>query len=114
MRLDKYIVDNFGYTRSRAIDLIKVGSVYVNGEVVLKPSKQVSETDKIKINDKLKYVSRAGVKLEEAINYFNLDFKDKTVLDVGSSTGGFTEVSLSMERKLFMLMMLVKIKWMKS
>ncbi len=94
MRLDKYIVDNFGYTRSRAIDLIKVGSVYVNGEVVLKPSKQVSETDKIKINDKLKYVSRAGVKLEEAINYFNLDFKDKTVLDVGSSTGGFTEVSL--------------------
>ena len=35
MRLDKYIVDNFGYTRSRAIDLIKVGSVYVNGEVVL-------------------------------------------------------------------------------
>ena len=69
MRLDKYIVDNFGYTRSRAIDLIKVGSVYVNGEVVLKPSKQVSETDKIKINDKLKYVSRAGVKLEEAINY---------------------------------------------
>jgi 23S rRNA (cytidine1920-2'-O)/16S rRNA (cytidine1409-2'-O)-methyltransferase len=94
MRLDKYIVDNFGYTRSRAIDLIKVGSVYVNGEVVLKPSKQVSETDKIKINDKLKYVSRAGVKLEEAVNYFNLDFKDKTVLDVGSSTGGFTEVSL--------------------
>lgn len=94
MRLDKYIVKNNNYTRSRASDLIKLGNVLVNGEVIKKPAKTINEQDEVLINDSLKYVSRAGVKLEEAIRHFKLDFKDKTVIDVGSSAGGFTEVSL--------------------
>lgn len=95
MRLDKYLVDKHKYSRSRAIDLIKLGSVTVNDKVVIKPAKDVSESDIIIIIDLIKYVSRAGLKLEEAIVNFGLDFKDKTILDVGSSTGGFTEVSLN-------------------
>lgn len=94
MRLDIYLVNNYNYSRSRAIDLIKLGSVKVNGKVVLKPAKQILITDVVAISDKIKYASRAGLKLEEAIKYFKLNFNDKTILDVGSSTGGFTEVSL--------------------
>lgn len=94
MRLDKYLVNKYNYSRSRATDLIKLGSVSVNGKVILKPAKQIAIADEIVIFDKIKYVSRAGLKLEEAIDHFNLDFKNKTILDVGSSTGGFTEVSL--------------------
>lgn len=94
MRLDKYIVNKYNYTRSRASDLIKLGNVLVNGELITKPAKIINETDEVLINDTLKYVSRAGVKLEEAIKHFKLDFKCKTVIDVGSSTGGFTQVSL--------------------
>lgn len=100
MRLDKYLVENFNITRSRAADLIKLGSVSVNGEVVKKTAKIIAKHDKVEINDILKYVSRAGIKLEAAIKHFNLDFNNKKVLDVGSSTGGFTEVSLNFGAKL--------------
>lgn len=99
MRLDKHLVINYGLSRSRAIDLIKLGSVKVNNETILKPSFNVKEEDVISIDDSLKYVSRAGMKLEDAIISFNLDFKDKTLMDIGSSTGGFTECSLSFGAK---------------
>lgn len=95
MRLDNYIKENFNISRSRALDLIKLSSVKVNDEIIIKPSYQVKEGDKVVIIETLKYASRAGEKLEDAIINFQLDFKDKTVLDVGSSTGGFTECSLS-------------------
>ena len=49
---------------------------------------------KIRIKDKLKYVSRGGLKLEKAIKTWDLDFKDKLVLDIGASTGGFTDCAL--------------------
>lgn len=95
MRLDKYLVINHGLSRSRAIDLIKLGSVKVNNETILKPSFNTKEEDIITIDDAIKYVSRAGMKLEDAIMSFNLNFNGKTVMDIGSSTGGFTECSLS-------------------
>lgn len=94
MRLDLYISNSYGYTRSRAQDLIKLGSVRVNNEIIKKPAYNVKEEDSINVSDDLKYVSRAGEKLEDAIKAFNLDFKDKTVMDIGSSTGGFTQCSL--------------------
>ncbi len=99
MRLDKYISSKYNITRSRASDLIKLGSVSVNQIFVTKPSYTVKETDLIKVDLSLKYESRAGSKLEEAIRFYNLDFQDKTVLDVGSSTGGFTSCSLSFGAK---------------
>lgn len=99
MRLDNYIKENFNISRSRALDLIKLSSVKVNNEIVIKPSYQVKEDDVVEIIETLKYASRAGEKLEDAIINFNLDFKNKTILDVGSSTGGFTDCSLSFGAK---------------
>lgn len=94
MRLDVYLLKNENLTRNKASEVIKEGFVLVNDEVILKPSYIVKETDIVEVTSRPKYVSRAGLKLEDAITSFKIDFKDKTVLDVGSSTGGFTDCSL--------------------
>ena len=94
MRLDKYLVENgFFNTRAKAQEAIKLGQVYSDGKAITKPSEE--KYGEITLSeDVLKYVSRAGLKLEKAIEHYHLDFNNKRVLDVGSSTGGFTEVSL--------------------
>lgn len=97
MRLDLYLVSNkLADTRSKAAQLIKNGKVLVNGKVILKNGFEFKEPDKVEIieNDVLEFVSRGGHKLEKAINVFGLDFKDKVICDIGSSTGGFTDCSL--------------------
>jgi len=94
-RLDQELVTrSLLPTRSQAESYIKLGSVQVNGKVVTKPGFLVNETDKIKLTAKEQYVSRAGLKLASIAKTLNLDFKDKVVLDVGSSTGGFTDYVL--------------------
>lgn len=96
-RLDKeLIIRNLVETRTKAQELISNGVVLVNEKVQTKLSFMVSENDKIEImkNDLLKYVSRGGFKLEKALHIFKIDLTDKTVLDIGSSTGGFTDCSL--------------------
>lgn len=96
-RLDKFLVEmNFVETRSKAQELISSGAVQVDGKVQTKASFNVADDAKIKIleNDILKYVSRGGLKLEKAIKVFNLDFNNKVILDIGSSTGGFTDCAL--------------------
>ncbi len=94
MRLDVYLTEK-GYfkTRSRAQNEIKEGHVLVNSKKE-KASYQVEENDVITLTNVIPYVSRGGLKLEKAIKCFNLDFKDKTVLDIGASTGGFTDCAL--------------------
>ena len=94
MRLDLYLVEN-GYviTRSKATDLIKRSFVLVDGEVAKKPGVEITD-QKIDVLDHLNFVGRAGEKLYHAINRFNLNFNDKTVVDIGASTGGFTECAL--------------------
>lgn len=97
MRLDKELVNrSLVPTRSKAEELIKNNYIKVNNKVINKPSFDTKETDIITIidNDTLKYVSRGGLKLEKAINSFNLNFKNKIIMDIGSSTGGFTDCSL--------------------
>ena len=96
-RLDKYLVNNnFTSSRTKAKELIKSNSVKINDKIVTKASYTVKDHDKVEIIDSssLKYVSRAGLKLEGAIDSFDLDFKNKNVMDIGSSTGGFTDCSL--------------------
>ena len=100
MRLDLYLVDN-GYYKSRenAKLAIENGLVKIDGNVVTKPSFNY-EKGLIAVSEALKFVSRGGYKLEEAINSFYLDFKGKTIVDIGSSTGGFTDCSLQYGAKL--------------
>ena len=81
-------------TRSQAENLVRLGKVEVDGKIVTKTGHFVSESSKIKLNSSESYVSRAGLKLSGANLVFKVDFKDKVVLDVGSSTGGFTDYAL--------------------
>ena len=81
-------------TRSQAESYIKLGKVKVNGKILNKSSILVSEDDVLEIRGKERYVSRAALKLDSVARKLDLDFKDKTVLDVGSSTGGFTDYAL--------------------
>jgi 23S rRNA (cytidine1920-2'-O)/16S rRNA (cytidine1409-2'-O)-methyltransferase len=68
--------------------------VSVDGLVVTKPGFAVFSSSNIKFLARQQYVSRAGLKLASVADIFSLDFRDKTVLDVGSSTGGFTDYAL--------------------
>ena len=94
MRLDLYLVDN-GYYKSRELAKLAItsGLVTIDGKAVTKPSFNYT-SGVIEVSEPLKFVSRGGYKLECAINSFYLDFKDKTIVDIGSSTGGFTDCAL--------------------
>lgn len=81
-------------SRSQAESLIKLGHVNVNGQAVTKAGFLISGSDKIQLNSSEHYVSRAGLKLASVANKLNIDFTGKVVLDVGSSTGGFTDFAL--------------------
>lgn len=81
-------------SRSQAESYVGLGLVKVNGRIATKSAQLVSEDDKIQLTAEEQYVSRAALKLKSAAKVFALDFRDKTVLDVGSSTGGFTQYAL--------------------
>lgn len=81
-------------TRSQAESYIKLGEVKVDSKVVTKPAYLVSGDSKLELTAEQQYVSRAALKLASVVEAFGLDFKDKIVLDVGSSTGGFTDYAL--------------------
>ena len=72
------------------------GNVIVNEQTITKAGTNLKDSEElvIRVKDRLKYVSRGGLKLERAIETWNLDFNGKTVLDVGASTGGFTDCVL--------------------
>ena len=97
IRLDLYL-SNFGYVKSRqkAKALIEDGFVLVNGKAILKSSFLIDENaeNKIEISDPCPYVSRGGLKLEKALAEGHIDVSDKTAIDIGASTGGFTDCLL--------------------
>ena len=94
-RLDKALVERgLVTTRSQADNFIRLGYVFLNKKIVQKSGTMVSDSDEIKLEKKETYVSRAGLKLASVAEYFHLNFQDKIVLDIGSSTGGFTDYSL--------------------
>lgn len=95
LRLDKELTSrNALLTRSQAESFIRLGKVKVNKQVIQKPGFLVSGEDIIELDIKEQYVSRAGLKLASIATLLKLNFKDKVVLDVGSSTGGFTDYAL--------------------
>ena len=94
MRLDKAVFEQKkAQSRSRAEMLILSGAVKVNGRVVQKPSQNVEEKDIIDVED-IAYVGRVGLKLEGALDAFELDVNGLVALDIGASTGGFTQCLL--------------------
>lgn len=95
-RLDIWLVEQkLAPSRSRARDLIKSGFIKVNGSIVTKVGQTVAPSTEITLsNEAPNFVSRSAVKLEQALSYFEIEVTGKTILDVGSSTGGFTEVLL--------------------
>lgn len=81
-------------TRSEAESWIRLGRVKVNGKVVAKAGEFIPEDADVILDAPERYVSRAGLKLASVARTLKIDFKDATVLDVGSSTGGFTDFAL--------------------
>lgn len=95
IRLDNLLVDRkMVESRSQAESYIKLGKVTVDGIKRTKPGFFVDVNSELKILQQVQYVSRAGLKLESVAKKMRIDFRNKTVLDVGSSTGGFTDYSL--------------------
>jgi 23S rRNA (cytidine1920-2'-O)/16S rRNA (cytidine1409-2'-O)-methyltransferase len=95
IRLDQDLVRRgLVTTRSQAESYIKLGMVTVNKKSVTKPGFLVFPTDEVVLNAPEQYVSRAGLKLASVVQALKLDFSNKVILDVGSSTGGFTDYAL--------------------
>jgi 23S rRNA (cytidine1920-2'-O)/16S rRNA (cytidine1409-2'-O)-methyltransferase len=96
VRLDEALVSRgFFASRSRARDAVLRGTVQVNGEAARKPSQTVSDQDELTVDDAAqRYVSRAALKLLHGLDHFGIDVKDRLALDIGASTGGFTQVLL--------------------
>ncbi len=94
-RLDILVADRgLAETRERARALIMAGSVLVDGQMVDKPGTKVEGSAEIQLLAPPRYVSRGGLKLERALEVFQLDVSGRVVLDVGASTGGFTDCLL--------------------
>ncbi len=94
-RLDTYLVEKgFFQSRNKASEAIKDEKVKVDGKTICKPSFEVCEESTVEIEEALQYVSRAAYKLLSLLEHYSVEFYGKRVLDVGASTGGFTQVAL--------------------
>ncbi|MDO5563760.1 MAG: TlyA family RNA methyltransferase [Eubacteriales bacterium] len=96
IRLDIFLLENgYASSREKAKSMIMEGLVFVNNQREDKAGTLIKPDQKIEIkSDKLKYVSRGGYKLEKALDVFNINVNDKICLDIGASTGGFTDCFL--------------------
>ncbi|MCI5578452.1 MAG: TlyA family RNA methyltransferase [Oscillospiraceae bacterium] len=97
MRLDVYLTENkICKSRAAAQSLIKNGGVTLNGKAVTKNSIEVSENDIVSVIEQkqLKYVGRGGLKLERALELWRFDLNGALCVDIGASTGGFTDCML--------------------
>ena len=97
LRLDVAVFERgFAETREKAKAMIMAGSVYLNGQKALKGGVNVKETDVIEVRGAVNpFVSRGGLKLNKAVSSFGLDLKDCVCMDIGASTGGFTDCMLT-------------------
>ena len=95
LRLDRLLVERqLAPTRSKAAAMIMAGEVQVNGRLVDKPGSGVRADARLTVKAKPRYVGRGGLKLEAALDAFELDPAGKVCADVGASTGGFTDCLL--------------------
>ena len=94
-RLDVALVDmGLAKSREKAKALIGEGFVSVNGRSASKASYEISPDDRIELTGTLTYVGRGGKKLEKALSVFSVSPQDRVCMDIGASTGGFTDCLL--------------------
>lgn len=98
MRADLFLTEKgYAISRKKAQILIEEGKVSIDGRTLQKPSQQIDDgehTVEILQSDEVRYVGRGGLKLEAALDAFGIDVCDKIALDIGASTGGFTDCLL--------------------
>src|SRR5690625_423445 len=100
-RLDNLLVKrNLIESREKAKRMIMAGLVFSKLERLDKPGMKVDENIPLTVKGTLKYVSRGGYKLEKALTKFNTSVQNKVIVDIGSSTGGFTDCALQNGAKL--------------
>ncbi|MCC3161176.1 MAG: TlyA family RNA methyltransferase [Mollicutes bacterium PWAP] len=99
LTLLNHIIDKYKMTKKQAEILIRTGLVFVNDEIIFTPGTFLPKKFNIIIKNKKKYVSRGSTKLLKAFEIYKIDVKNKITLDIGSSTGGFTQVLLEKEAK---------------
>jgi 23S rRNA (cytidine1920-2'-O)/16S rRNA (cytidine1409-2'-O)-methyltransferase len=100
MRLDKYITQKYNIqSRNKASELIKSNKVLVDDKIIAKPSFIVEGNENIIINEEDFYVSRSAYKLKYFLEENTISVKNKTAIDIGSSTGGFTQILLNNQIK---------------
>jgi 23S rRNA (cytidine1920-2'-O)/16S rRNA (cytidine1409-2'-O)-methyltransferase len=94
-RLDQFVFDKgLADSRTKAQALIMAGQVLVGGKVADKVGQMIDKEAEIELKEKFPYVSRGALKLQKAAQEFGIDFAGKVVVDIGSSTGGFTDFAL--------------------
>lgn len=95
IRLDLYLVEKCNVSsREKAKALIMAGQVYVNNQKAYKAGELINEDADVTIKEELPFVSRGGYKLDKAIKVFNINLENKICIDIGASTGGFTDCML--------------------
>lgn len=101
MRLDQALVEAHLFdSRTKAKQAILDGIVFYQNKCAQKPSEQIEDLSALSIQGTpMPYVSRGGLKLEKALQQFQINLKNKIILDIGSSTGGFTDCALQHEAK---------------
>jgi len=94
-RLDRLLMDRgYAETRSKALGLIMSGHILVNGKPVTKAGASIEDSSEITLKKQMPYVSRGALKLEAALDAFQVDVKDMVAIDIGASTGGFSEIMI--------------------
>ena len=91
---DIYLAKQNNISRAKAQNLIQSGKVLIDGKVTIKPAVIVDDKNSVKVILEDEYVSRGAYKLLKAADFFEIDFQNRVVIDVGASTGGFSEVAL--------------------
>jgi 23S rRNA (cytidine1920-2'-O)/16S rRNA (cytidine1409-2'-O)-methyltransferase len=94
-RIDSYLFEHgLAPSREKAKALVMAGEVFVNGQRCAKPSQNLDEGQTVTVRQKQEFVSRGGKKIKKALDFFDIDINGVTAIDVGASTGGFTDCML--------------------
>ncbi|MBG0765694.1 MAG: TlyA family RNA methyltransferase [Tissierellales bacterium] len=100
MRIDKLLVEkNLFDSREKAKRALMAGNVKIENEIIDKPGTRVSTDSNIEVLERMKFVSRGGYKLEKALVDFDVNIENKVCMDIGASTGGFTDCMLQSKAK---------------